>query len=169
MAGGAQSRRRTHGMTDQNDVASGRHGINPGAQPGRHLGNTAQHRAVGLLQHVATSVASPAEYQVPLAKVLCGMDLAEVFSFGDAVCTEERDESLNLLAAVAQHVPALRERSPDELRAEILQRSGVLSRGPGSWLLRVERHAEEDALDAVPWSMAWIKQPWMTTPLAVEW
>lgn len=129
----------------------------------------AQHRAVGLLQHVATSVASPAEYQVPLAKVLCGMDLAEVFSFGDPVCTEERDESLNLLAAVAQHVPALRERSPDELRAEIVQRSGVLSRGPGSWLLRVERHAEEDALDAVPWSMAWIKQPWMTTPLAVEW
>jgi hypothetical protein len=56
-----------------------------------------------------------------------------------------------------------------ELRESFLIRKGVLSARDGVWLLRVERAEQDAALGRLPWSIGWIKLPWLATPLQVEW
>jgi hypothetical protein len=129
----------------------------------------ALHRAVGLLQHVATGETEPAEYQLPLAKVLCGMDPAEVFAFGDPVTAAEAEECDLLLAAVIANAPVLGEMSVDGFRGSFLIRKGLLGARDGTWLLRVERMTHDILIERLPWQPSWIKLPWLEAPIFVEW
>lgn len=129
----------------------------------------ALHRAVGLLQHVATGETEPAEYQLPLAKVLCGMDPAEVFAFGDPVTAAEAEECALLLAAVIANAPVLGEMSVDGFRGSFLIRKGLLGARDGTWLLRVERMTHDILIERLPWQLSWIKLPWLEAPICVEW
>lgn len=126
-------------------------------------------RAVGLLQYLATEDSRPAEYQVPLCKVLCGLDLEEVFEFGPPVTEAEAEECTHLLEAVIVQAPILGSMSAAGLRRTFLARKGVLSARDDAWLLRVERETYDVVLDRLPWSTEWVKQPWMGEPLQVEW
>ncbi|PTL78102.1 contractile injection system tape measure protein [Vitiosangium sp. GDMCC 1.1324] len=130
---------------------------------------SAQHRAVGLLQYLVTEDGSPPEFQLPLAKVLCGLRLAEVFEFGPPVTEVEAEECANLLAAVIANAPILKEMSIAGFRGSFLLRKGVLSTRDGTWLLRVARAPYDVVLDRFPWGMGWVKLPWMEAPLCVEW
>ena len=129
----------------------------------------AQHRAAGLLQHVATEDPSPPEYQMLLNKMLCGMGPDDLLHFGPPVTEVEAQECVTLLSAVIENAPVLRNMSHQGFRGSFLLRRGVLSAGDGSWLLRVERETYDIVLDRFPWSFNWIKLPWMEFPLAVEW
>jgi hypothetical protein len=126
-------------------------------------------RAVGLLQYAVSEDASPPEYLLPLNKVLCGMELDDVFDFGPPVTVAEADECTNLLTAVIANAPILKNMSINGLRGTFLLRHGVLSSRDGAWLLRVERETYDVVLDRFPWTMQWVKLPWMDTPLRVEW
>ena len=129
----------------------------------------ARHRAVGLLQYVATEDPSPPEFLLTLDKVLCGMDVYEVFEFGPPVTEAEAEECANLLAAVIGHAPILGDMSHEGFRGTFLVRKGAFSAEGGSWLLRVERETYDVVLDRFPWSVSWVKLPWMEAPLRVEW
>ncbi|HVZ37595.1 MAG TPA: contractile injection system tape measure protein, partial [Polyangiaceae bacterium] len=128
-----------------------------------------QHRAVGLLTHLVTGELVPGEYQVPLAKVLCGLPLTEAFDFGQEVSAREADECSNLLQAAIAHTPMLGELSISGFRGSFLLRKGVLSQRDGAWLLRVERASYDVLLDRLPWSASLVKLPWMEAPLVAEW
>ncbi len=129
----------------------------------------ALHRAVGLLQYVATEDPTPPEYQVTLCKVLCGMELSEVFDFGPPVSDVEAEECTNLLSAAIEHAAILKKTSIPGFRGTFLLRKGVLGTRDGAWLLRVERQAYDVVLDRFPWLWSWVKLPWMEAPLRVEW
>jgi hypothetical protein len=129
----------------------------------------AQHRAVGLLQYLATEDPCPPEYQLVLTKVLCGMNVDEVFDFGPPVTEVEAEESAGMLTAVIANAPILRDMSIDGLRGSFLLRKGVLGARDGAWLLRVERATHDVVLDRFPWAVGWVKLPWMEAPLNVEW
>lgn len=129
----------------------------------------AVHRAVGLLQYLATEDPQPPEYAVALNKVLCGLGVDEVFDFGPAVTDEEAAECGNLLSAVIGHAPILGDMSHTGFRGTFLLRQGALSVEGGSWLLRVERETHDVVLDRFPWSVKWVRLPWMEAPLRVEW
>ncbi|WP_438031073.1 contractile injection system tape measure protein [Sorangium sp. So ce233] len=129
----------------------------------------ALHRAAGLLQHLCTGDLEPAEYQLPLARVLSGMRMTEVFDFGPPVTEAEAEECLNLLTAAIASAPILGEMSIAGFRGSFLIRKGALSARDGAWLLRVERASYDVVLDRFPWGMSWVKQPWMEAPLSVEW
>jgi hypothetical protein len=101
--------------------------------------------------------------------VLCGMELDDVFDFGPPVTETEADECANLLAAMIANAPILKNMSVNGLRGTFLLRSGVLSTRDGAWLLRVERETYDVVLDRFPWTIQWVKLPWMDTPLRVEW
>ena len=131
--------------------------------------SAARQRAVGLLQYVATDASSFPEYLLPLNKVLCGLELAEVFDFGPPLSEPEAEECTNLLTAVIEQAPILRDMSAPGFRGTFLLRPGVLSSRDGAWLLRVERETYDIVLDRFPWSWAWVKLPWMEAPLRVEW
>jgi hypothetical protein len=129
----------------------------------------AQHRAVGLLQHLTTADPWPQEYQLLLAKVLCGMAVDEVFDFGPPVTEAEAEEGAGMLTAVIANAPVLRDMSIDGFRGSFLLRKGVLGTRDGAWLLRVERATHDVVLDRFPWAVSWVKLPWMEAPLSVEW
>ena len=129
----------------------------------------AVHRAVGLLQYLATTAPSPPEYLLPLNKVLCGMALDEVWALDTPLTEAEAEECTDLLSAVIAHAPILHNMSLPGFRGTFLLRQGVLSARDGAWLLRVQRETYDVVLDRFPWSVAWVKLPWMDTLLRVEW
>ncbi len=126
-------------------------------------------RAVGILQYIATEDPSPPEYQVTLGKVLCGMEPNAVFDFGPPVTEAEAEECTSLLEAAIGHAPILNDMSVAGFRGSFLIRKGALSAEAGTWLLRVERETFDVVLDRFPWSVSWLKLPWMEVPIQVEW
>jgi hypothetical protein len=129
----------------------------------------ALHRAAGLLQHLCTGDLEPAEHQLPLTRVLCGMRRIDVFDFGPPVTEAEAEECNNLLTAAIASAPILRDMSIAGFRGSFLIRKGALSARDDTWLLRVERASHDVVLDRFPWGMSWVKLPWMEAPLCVEW
>ncbi|WP_437901463.1 contractile injection system tape measure protein [Sorangium sp. So ce124] len=129
----------------------------------------ALHRAAGLLQHLCTGDLEPAEYQLPLARVLSGMPMTEVFDFGPLVAEAEAEECVHLLTAAIASAPILGEMSIAGFRGSFLMRKGALSARDDAWLLRVERASHDVVLDRFPWGVSWVLLPWMAAPLCVEW
>jgi hypothetical protein len=129
----------------------------------------AHQRGVGLLQFLAAKQADPAEYLLPLNKVLCGLEPKHVFDFGPPLRKNEQKECTSLLKAVIAQAPILHNMSPDGFRGNFLLRRGQLSVRDGLWLLRVERQTYDIVLERFPWSWQWVKLPWMETPLQIEW
>lgn len=129
----------------------------------------ARQRAVGLLQYLVATEDSFLEYRLPLNKILCGLDLTQVFEFGPPLTPAEREECDALLAAVISQAPILHDMSVAGFRGTFLLRTGALSSRDGAWLLRVERETYDIVLDRFPWGWEWIKLPWMAAPLRVEW
>jgi hypothetical protein len=126
-------------------------------------------RSVGLLQYLVSEDASPQEHLLPLNKVLCGMPLDEVFDFGPPVTEIEIEECRHLLTSVIEQAPILRNMSIPGFRNTFLLRKGQLSARDGIWRLRVERETYDVVLDRFPWSVSWLKLPWMEFPMHVEW
>jgi Contractile injection system tape measure protein len=130
----------------------------------------ATHRAVRLLQYLADPQQEPPpEYLLVLNKVLCGMPVDEVFDFGLPLTEREIEECDSLLTAAIDHAPILHNMSAAGFRTAFLLRRGQLSTRDEAWLLRVERETYDVVLDQFPWSIAWVKLPWMEDPMQVEW
>jgi len=138
-------------------------------EEGKFKDSFAQHRAVGLLQHLVTEDPSPPEYQTTLNKVLCGLDPGELLEFGSPVTETETEECATLLSSVIAQAPILHDMSIAGFRGSFLLRKGLLSARDGVWLLRVERETYDVVLDRFPWSVNWVRFPWMEVPLGVEW
>ncbi|MFO0576844.1 MAG: contractile injection system tape measure protein [Polyangia bacterium] len=138
-------------------------------EEGQWRDRAALHRAVGLLQHIATGELEPQEHQLALAKVLCGLPADEVFVFGEPVTAAEAEEATGLIGAVLVNAPALAELSVSELRGAFLNRPGALAVRSGSWLLRVERADQDAVLEQLPWGLGWVALPWLGQALCIEW
>ncbi len=94
---------------------------------------------MGVLQYLVTEDPAPPAYQVTLGKLLCGMELDEVFDFGPPVTEVEAEECSNLLRAVIGQAPILNDMSTAGFRGTFLLRRGAVSVSGDAWLLPVER------------------------------
>jgi hypothetical protein len=138
-------------------------------QKGSFLNDDSMQRAVALLQYLASEDPKPPEYLLPLNKLLCGMELEDVFYLETPLTETEMDECNTFLEAVIEQAPILNKMSIAGFRGSFLLRQGILSSRDGASLLRVERETYDVVLDRFPWGMDWVKLPWMTTSLRVEW
>lgn len=129
----------------------------------------AARRGAALLEYAATGAVDVREPSLVLNKVLCGIELGDVFELDAPLRPHELEEVETLLRAVVERAPILRSMSTQGLRGTFLLRAGRLAAGHGRWLLRVERQTYDVVLDRFPWSMSWVKLPWMSAPLQVEW
>jgi|GEM_PF-1498056 len=126
--------------------------------------------ALPLLHYLATGSSNVAEYDLVLAKVLCGIPV-EMPAFNlikpDSKARAEADA---LLLSVIEHWSALRNTSPNGLRGNFLTRPGALfALESGDWLLRVEHRSYDILLGKLPWSIGLIKLPWMPGFIQTEW
>lgn len=131
--------------------------------------DAAVQRAVGLLQYIAAADDAPSESALPLNKILCGIPPEEVFDFGPELTAEERSECDGLLAAVITQAGVLNDMSLAGFRGSFLLREAQLGVRDGNWLLRVERRTHDIVLDRFPWSVHFVKLPWMQAMMQVEW
>jgi hypothetical protein len=128
-----------------------------------------QHRAVLLLHHLATGEMTAPDFALALAKVLCGLPPHVPHDVLEPITEVEAAEASLLLDAVIAHAGYFGDISPDGLRGSFLLRDGVLTTRDGAWLLRVERQTADAVLARLPWTMEWVRQPWMQAAMRVEW
>jgi hypothetical protein len=127
-------------------------------------------RALCLLHHLATGEVVAPEHRLTLAKALCGVALESPCAADVSLTGVETAEATALLEAAVGHWTALRSTSPAGLRAEFLQRPGVLSvTADGDWLLRIEGRTVDILLDQLPWGFSPLRLPWMSRLMMVEW
>ena len=128
-----------------------------------------QGRAIALLAYVGLAQPEPLEYQLSLAKVLCGCGPTDPVALPNELKPEEQTECEHLLAAVIDHAPVLGSMAIPGFRTAFLQRPGALSITGGHFRLRVEHQPHDPVLYRFAWSWQWIKLPWMAEPLYVDW
>lgn len=131
--------------------------------------SSAQLRAAALLRVAAAGEEELAEYQLPLAKLLCGLEVDALYELDTPLTEPEIEECSRMLEALIARATILKEMSIGGLRGSFLLRPGVIAVRDGGWFLRVERRAYDLVLARFPWTFEWVKLPWMGAPIQVEW
>lgn len=127
-------------------------------------------RACALLHALACDDAPIAEHQLPFAKLLLGRPPDEPLTAAlPALSLADCEEVDALLTAVRDHWIALRGTGIEGLRLSFLQRRGLLSRGDGTWHLRMQSEAFDMLMAMLPWRIEQVRLPWMPKLLIVEW
>jgi hypothetical protein len=122
-----------------------------------------------LLHYLATGQTEAQEWQLVLPKLLCGIPLSQScatsFEPGERVITETTE----LLQSVIDLWGKLGNTSPDGLRVNYLQRSGLLSQMADHYEIRIAEQAADILLNYLPWNYKLIRLPWMQQMLFVHW
>jgi hypothetical protein len=87
----------------------------------------------------------------------------------EPVTDAEDAEAGQLLDAAIAHAASLGTISHAGLRETFLMRNGLLATRDGAWLLRLERRSADVLLARIPWTLQWLRLPWMQAAMRVEW
>ncbi len=136
---------------------------------GQFPGDAERHKAVHLLNFIASGKTKAPEYALLLHKLLCGMEITAPVPKTVKLGAAEKKEALFLLDDIAEQWTALRGSSGEAIRATFMRRNGIIEKKENAWLLRVEKAPMDIMLDTFPWSISIIKAPWMQQLLHVEW
>jgi hypothetical protein len=129
-------------------------------------------RAVHLLQWLVDGRLDAPELDLTLNKLLAGIDLAAPVLPSYGASDDELAIAADLLQAVIDHWPPLRNTSTAGLRETFLQREGRLdppSLEQDHWSLQVQRRTVDILIDQIPWSFSMLLHRWMAAPLQVSW
>lgn len=135
----------------------------------RWIDPLAQHQAAVIMQFLVTGKEDLLEFDLPLNKILCGMEVADVIAPGKEISDGMITECENLLRTAIKHWSVLKNTGIEAFRETFLQRNGKLSRVDKGWLLQVEQKSVDILLSHLPWGIGIIKTPWMQEMLYVEW
>ena len=109
------------------------------------------------------------EYNLVLNKILCGLEPGEVLNRPKKFSELDIDEGRALLISVIQHWSTLKSTSPETVQNAFLQRGGKIYMENESVHLKVEEKTEDVLIQFLPWSISFIKLPWMKYVLTVDW
>lgn len=128
-------------------------------------------KALRLLQYLCYGNENYEEENWPLFKILCGLPLAYVPDGRVSISLEEKTEADIFLRSVIENWSALKNTTPDGLRATFLQREGKLEMQSGNdtITLVVQKETVDILLDSLPWSFSYIRLPWMRVFLQTKW
>lgn len=130
---------------------------------------SSQHIAVQVLEYLVSVQEDFAEFNLPLNKILCEMEVSEVLQPVPELLPNYKTECDNLLKEVIRHWSVLKNTSIQGLRETFLQRNGKISRVDNGWLLNVEQKGVDVLLNSLPWGIGVIKLPWLVDTIFVEW
>lgn len=135
-----------------------------GLRGDRHL-----RRAATLLHYLASGEPVAGEWQLPLTKLLLGLQPGDYLSPATELTDTDRQAADELLRDVITHWAALKNTGIEALREAFLQRPGKLEATAGGWQLTLEQRPQDVLLDRLPWSIGLVKTPWMKSLLQVNW
>jgi hypothetical protein len=125
-------------------------------------------RAARLLQILVSAAPRFSEADLPLNKLLCGIELAIPAGGDFQPADSERANAEMLLKSAMEAWPKLSPTSIDAFRESFLSRPGTLTRGESQWRLGVEKRPQDALLATFPWAFSVVKHPWMSAPIHVE-
>ncbi len=128
-----------------------------------------QHRAALLLQYMCAPTFPVLEFQMPLAKVLCGMSPFEFIETDFEPTEREISESESLISIVIERAGIFKNLSNDGFRGSFILRDAKLSEQNKNWLVQVEKKTHDILLDKIPWNYKMIKLPWVSSLIQVDW
>ncbi len=127
-----------------------------------------QETAVRMLAYLTYGNEKALEYDLLLAKILCGMPLEDALT-NDPLSIERIQACDNLLAAILNHWQALNSTSSQWLQQQFFIRQGKLKFTEENIQLRIKSQAQDILLKRLPWSISVIALPWMESPIFVRW
>lgn len=130
---------------------------------------SARSRAALALQFVASGRENAPEIELPLNKVLCGLELDAELE--DAAPLSEHDRRIcnDMIAAAVAHWPVIKGSSVDGFRANWLARPGFFRETDERWELGVEQRNYDILIGRSPFSFWHIQYQWMAKPVGVTW
>ena len=126
-------------------------------------------RAIHFSQFLVTAEQHPAEGDLMLNKILCGLAIDEPLARFIDLTQPELDAAAEILDSALKHWNALKRTSAPVFQQTFLQHEGILTKERTNWLLRIERISADVLIDTLPWTISIIKHPWMKQPVMVEW
>lgn len=127
-------------------------------------------KAVGLTHFLAAGNDTIQEYELPLAKILCGIPVQKPVDVSNFRATKKmRAEVENVLSSVIEHWSILGSTSASGLQESFLKRNGMLHFDGNHWVLQVEQQPYDMLLQHLPWTISMIKLPWMRYMLKTDW
>lgn len=133
---------------------------------GNFVDNEARRLAVASLDWLCWGEAPLAEWRTPCARLLCGIEPDMPFE-AVSPSPQHQAELEDWLGRALMTVPLLERCSVGDVRSFFLQRSGTLFDEP--MLLTIEPAAPDILLSHLPWSMANVMLPWLSSPIRVNW
>ncbi|MBC7851303.1 MAG: hypothetical protein H7Y31_16285 [Chitinophagaceae bacterium] len=128
-----------------------------------------QQMGLMVMQFLVTGDEVFPEHELPLNKILCGVDVSVPVENELIISENIQTASNELLSEVIRQWSRLKNTGIDGLRETFLQRPGKLSKVDNGWLLQVEQKSVDVLLGGLPWGISVIKLPWMETLLYVDW
>ncbi|RMG60824.1 MAG: hypothetical protein D6722_20460, partial [Bacteroidetes bacterium] len=131
---------------------------------------TANQRAIHLLQYLINKQTDAPEERLVLNKILCGWPLSEPVVGGIDISEAEISLAEGLIEAARQRWGPLKHASNDGMRGSFFIREGKLTHTSGeNWQLVVAQKPFDLLLDQLPWNLSMVRLPWMRGLLTVEW
>ena len=125
--------------------------------------------ALILIHYCVTGNTSPAEFELVLPKILCGIMPEQAVNTNKKISKKYLNEANEMLASVIEYWNVLKDTSIDALRETFLQREGKLSFSNDKWLLQVEQKPYDMLLQHIPWNISMVRLPWMQHVITTEW
>jgi hypothetical protein len=129
----------------------------------------AQEKAVFILHYAACKKTKAEEHELALHKLLCGLPIDYPLPASKKLTKDEKQETNDLLDAVASQWTSLHTESGQAIRQSFLRRNGLIRKQDGAWLVRIERESIDILIDSLPWGFSIIKTGWMQQLIQVEW
>ncbi len=129
----------------------------------------AQEKAVFILHYAACKKTKAEEHELALHKLLCGLPIDYPLPSSMKLTKDEKQETNDLLDAVASQWTSLHTESGQAIRQSFLRRNGLIRKQDGAWLVRIERESIDILIDSLPWGFSIIKTGWMQQLIQVEW
>ena len=128
-----------------------------------------QERALHLLYYLANGSLHPAEPDLVLFKLLCGLQVDSLAERHIDLNDTETKEAHELLLAITRRWTILEGAGPEELRNTFFRRNGKLNLTDNGWQLKVEVKDYDIVLARLPWGISPILHTWMQRMIWVDW
>ena len=124
---------------------------------------------VAAIQVLLTGESAIPEYDSPLHKILCGIELDAPIPKHIVVNETVYQESETLLEDVVKKWNALGTISIEGFRNAFLLRKGMIKKSGGAWIVRVEKNTLDILMRKRPWGISVNRLPWLRELVYVEW
>lgn len=138
-------------------------------QDNQFINQAAAKRAALLLQYLIDPQLEFSEAELPLNKILCGIELSEPLEKQLDITVHEQAECDKLFQAVIAHWPVIGRVSKHYWKEQFLLRNAVIRDRDAHWLIQVERSTHDILMDSRSWPISVIRLPWLEKYISVEW